>query len=93
MWRKAQMTPRSTFTLPAVPSSVQPGVSAMSPLSRIGRMHAELELLGHRDLDLRVFPRRPEHAHALDAALRPDERELLLAGILARLRQVGVLVS
>src|SRR6478672_7078376 len=30
------MTPRSSFTLPAVPSSVQPGVSAMSPLSRIG---------------------------------------------------------
>ena len=69
---------------------MQPGVSAMSPLSRIGRMHAELELLGHRDLDLRVFPRRPEHAHALDAAFRPDDGELLLAGILAGLRKVGV---
>ena len=91
MWRNAQMTPRSTFTLPVGPSSVQPGVSAMSPLSRIGRMHAELELLGHRDLDLRVFARRPEHAHALDPALRPDDGELLLAGILAGLREVGVL--
>jgi len=35
------------------------------------RMHPKLELLGHRDLDLRVFPRRAEHAHALDAAFRP----------------------
>src|SRR6188474_1384738 len=36
MWRNAQITPRSTGTLPPVPSSVQPGLSAMSPLSRIG---------------------------------------------------------
>ena len=56
-----------------------------------GRMHAELELLGHGDLDLGVLARRPEHAHALDAALRPDDGELLLAGKLAGLREVGVL--
>ena len=63
----------------------------MSPLSRMGGCDAELELLGHRDLDLRVLARRPEHAHALDAALRPDDGELLLAGVLAGLRKVGVL--
>src|SRR5262249_14940912 len=54
-------------------------------------MDAELELLGHRDLDLRVLSRRPEDADALDAALRPDNRQLLPARILPRLRQVGVL--
>ena len=32
----------------------------------------------------------PEHAHALDAALRPDDGELFLAGKLAGLREVGV---
>ena len=32
----------------------------------------------------------PEHADALDAALRPDDGELFLAGILAGLREVGV---
>ena len=53
-------------------------------------MHAELELLGHRDLDLRIFARRPKDADALDAAFRSDDRELLLAGILAGLRKVGV---
>ena len=56
-----------------------------------GRMNAELELLGHGDLDLRVFARGPKHADALDAAFRPDNRQLFLAGILARLRKVGML--
>jgi hypothetical protein len=56
-----------------------------------GRVHAELELFGHRDLDLRDLAGRPEHAHALDAPLRAGDRELLLARILAGLRQVGVL--
>src|SRR5262249_60530241 len=37
------------------------------------------------------FARRAKHADALDAALRSDEGELLLAGKLARLREVGVL--
>ena len=54
------------------------------------RMNAELELFGHRDLDLRELARRAEHADAFDAALRPDDGELLLAGILAGLRKVGV---
>ena len=54
-------------------------------------MHAELELLGHGDLDLRRLAHRAEHAHALDAALRPDEGDLLLAGELAGLGEVGVL--
>ena len=53
-------------------------------------MHAELELLGHRDLDLRVFARRPEHADALNATFRSDDGELFLAGILTGLRKVGV---
>ena len=53
-------------------------------------MNAELELLGHRDLDLRVLSGRPENADALDAALRSDNRQLFLAGILAGLRKVGV---
>src|SRR5262245_66118824 len=43
-----------------------------------GGMHPELELLGHGDLDLRVFSRRPEHTDPLDAALRPDNVELFL---------------
>ena len=42
-----------------------------------GRMNAELELLGHRDLDLRVFARGPEHADALDATFRSDDRRVV----------------
>ena len=53
-------------------------------------MNAQLELLGHRDLDLRVFARRPKDADALDATFRSDNRQLLLAGVLAGLREVGV---
>jgi hypothetical protein len=56
-----------------------------------GRVHSELELFGHRDFNLRVFARRAEHAHTLNAALRPHDSKLLLAGILAGLRKVGVL--
>src|SRR5262249_41788876 len=56
-----------------------------------GRRHAELELLGHRDFNLGISARRAEYAHALDAAPRPDDGELLLAGVLAGLRKVGVL--
>ncbi len=84
------MTPRSSFTLPAGAFERAAGrVRDVAALAD-GRMHAELELLGHRDLDLRVFARRPEHAHALDAAFRPDDGELFLAGVLAGLRKVGV---
>src|SRR5262249_29718966 len=43
------------------------------------RMNAELELLGHRDLDLRVFARGSENTHAFDATFRSDDRELLFA--------------
>ncbi len=38
------------------------------------RMNAELELLGHRDLDLCVFARGPEDTHALDTAFRSNNR-------------------
>ena len=55
-----------------------------------GRMNPELELLGHGDLDLRVFPRRPKNADALNATFRTDNRQLLLAGVLAGLREIGV---
>ena len=55
-----------------------------------GRVDAELELLGHGNLHLGGFARRSQHAHALDAALGPDDRELFLAGVLAGLREVAV---
>src|SRR6188472_2692581 len=54
------------------------------------RMNAQLELLGHRDLDLRVFARGPKDADPFNATFRSDNRQLLLAGVLARLRKVGV---
>ena len=90
MWRNAQMTPRSICTLPV--GTFERAAGRVGDVAALAdrRMHAELELLGHRDLDLRVFPRRPEHAHAFDAAFRPDDGELFLAGILAGLRKVGV---
>ena len=53
-------------------------------------MHPELVLLGHRNLDLRVFARRPEHSDAFDAALGADDGELFLAGVLPRLRKISV---
>src|SRR3954452_9035475 len=52
-------------------------------------LNPELELLSHRDLDLRRLARRPEHAHSFDATLWADDRELFLAGELARLRKIG----
>src|SRR4029434_9214098 len=54
------------------------------------RINTELELLGHRDLDLRGFPCRAEHTHPLDPAFWPDNRELFLAGVLTRLRKVSM---
>src|SRR5262249_55782946 len=54
------------------------------------RMNAELELLGHRDLDLRVFARGSENTHAFDATFRSDDRELLFASILTGLRKIRV---
>src|SRR5262249_6371989 len=56
-----------------------------------GRMQTELELLGHGDLYLRVFAGWPEHADAFDASFGADDGELLFAGVLAGLREVGVL--
>ena len=53
------------------------------------RLNPQLELLGHRDLDLRIFPRRAEHTHAFDPSFRADDRELFLARELSRLRKVG----
>ena len=55
-----------------------------------GRVDAELELLGHRDLHLRGLARRTQHAHAFDPALRPDDGELFLAGELAGLGEVAL---
>ena len=55
-----------------------------------GWINAEFELLGHRDLDLRVFARGSKNADALHATFRSDDRELFLTGILAWLREVGV---
>jgi len=49
------------------------------------RMNAQLELLGHRDLDLRVFARGPKDADALNATFRSDDRELFLTSILTGL--------
>jgi len=54
------------------------------------RMHPQLELLGHRDFDLRVFARGSEHANAFNSTFRSNDSELLLAGVLAGLREVGV---
>ena len=53
-------------------------------------MNAQLELLGHRDLDLRVFARGPKDADALNTTFWSDNRQLLLARVLAGLRKVRV---
>src|SRR5688572_12083242 len=53
-----------------------------------GRLQPKLELLGHRDLDLGVFTRRPEDAHPFDPPFWTNDRELLLAGELAGLREI-----
>src|SRR5438477_12861342 len=55
-----------------------------------GRMNPKLELLGHSDLDLCVFACWSKDANALNATLRSNDRELFLAGILTRLRKIGV---
>src|SRR5262249_825992 len=52
-------------------------------------MNTELELFGHRNLDLRVFARRSKNADALNATFRSDDRELFLTGILTGLREIG----
>ena len=48
-------------------------------------MNAQLELFGHRDLDLRVFAGGAQHADAFDSALGAGDGQLFLAGILAGL--------
>src|SRR5678815_5669311 len=53
-------------------------------------MNTELELLGHRDLDLGVLARGAENTDALDLPLRPDNRQLLFAGVLTRLREIDM---
>ena len=63
----------------------------MSPLSRMGGCTPSLNCSVIAISTCVYLARRPEHAHALDAALRPDDGELLLAGKLAGLREVGVL--
>ena len=84
------MTPWSMLTLPAGPSSVKPGVSFEIAGLADGRMDAELELLGHRDLHLRGLADRPQHAHAFDPAFRSDDGDLFLAGKLAGLGEVAL---
>src|SRR5690242_18353317 len=54
------------------------------------RMDAELELLGHRDLNLRIFARGTENPDALDSTFWSDDGQLFLAGVLAGLGEIGV---
>src|SRR4029453_15323999 len=54
-----------------------------------GRRNAELELFGHRNLNLSVFARGSKNTDALNAAFRSNDRELFLAGVLTGLRQIG----
>ena len=87
MWRWAQITP------------VRNGGRALRAFERdarrVGevarfadrRLDAELELLGHGDLDLGFLARRAEHAHILDLALGTDQMHFFGAGELAGLRQ------
>src|SRR4029077_2514862 len=55
------------------------------------RMNAEFELLGHRDLHLRVFAHRSKDANAVNATFWSNNSKLLLTGILTGLRKIGVL--
>ena len=59
MWRKAQMTPRSIFTLPL--RTLERATGSVRDVAAFAdwRVHAELELLGHCDFDLGVFTRGP----------------------------------
>ncbi len=52
-----------------------------------GRIDAEREFVGARDLDLIVIARRPHESNAADPAARTDERHRLLGSILTRLRE------
>ena len=90
MWRSAQMTP--SVERDAAGRAFERAAGRVLEVAGLadGRMDAELELLGHRDLHLRGLARRPQHAHAFDAALRPDDGELFLAGKLAGLREVAL---
>src|ERR1044071_8838938 len=54
------------------------------------RMNSELELLGHGTLDLGIFASRSQDPNALDSAFWSDDGKLFLAGVLARLRKVGL---
>src|SRR4029453_16444243 len=54
------------------------------------RGDAPPELLGSFDFDFWVLGGRAKHSNALNATLRSDNRELLLAGKLPGLREVGV---
>src|SRR4051812_26313484 len=65
------------------------GIGNIAALSN-RRMHAELELLGHRNFHLRIFPCRAKDADPFDPAFRSHNRELLLARILARLREISM---
>ena len=90
MWRSAQITP--LFERDTAGRAFQRAAGRALQVAGLAdrRVDAELELLGHRDLDLRRLARRAEHAHAFDAALGADDGELLLAGELAGLREIAL---
>jgi hypothetical protein len=73
--------------LPYGPSRVMPGVPGKVAGLADRRLDADLELLGHGDLDLGFLARRAEHADVGDAPLGADQVDLLGAGELAGLRQ------
>ena len=90
MWicRSAQMTPCSSVTVPYGPSMVMPGVPSSTPDSRTGGWMPSLELLGHRDFDLRRLPHRAEDAHVVHHAFRTHQAHAFFTRELARLREL-----
>jgi hypothetical protein len=88
MWRWAQITPRSQHC--AASRAFERNAGRIGEIAGLAnrRLHAELELLGHGDLDLGLLAGRTEHAHIGDAPLGPDQIHLFGAGELARLGQL-----
>jgi hypothetical protein len=87
MWRWAQMTPRSIVR--AAVGAFEGDARGAGKIAGLAdrRLDAELELLGHGDLDLGFLARRAEHADVGDAPLGADQMDLLGAGELAGLGQ------
>jgi hypothetical protein len=93
MWRWAQITPRSMVGAAVWAFEGHAGRACKVAGLADRRLDAELELLGHRDLDLGFLARRTEHADVGDAPLGADQMDLLGAGELAGLRQAHVPAS